>query len=73
MVDVNGGDYHLITGSPAIGAGFNGEDIGIYGGATPFNDLWYLTRLPSITAISCPAVFDEDVNLNVNIEPLRGN
>ncbi|HNT52348.1 MAG TPA: hypothetical protein PKH19_03020 [Candidatus Syntrophosphaera sp.] len=73
MEDVNGGDYHLVAGSPAIGAGFNGEDIGIYGGATPFNDLWYLTRLPSITEFTCPPVVDEDGNLNVHIEAQSGN
>ncbi len=73
MEDVNAGDYHLVAGSPAIGAGFNGEDIGIYGGATPFNDLWYLTRLPSITEFTCPPVVDEDGNLDVHIEAQSGN
>lgn len=73
MEDVNGGDYHLITGSPAIGAGLNGEDIGIYGGATPFNDLWYLTRLPSVTEFNCPIVVDENGDLNVHIEAQAGN
>lgn len=29
-------DYHLQAGSPAIGAGVNGEDLGIYGGAHPW-------------------------------------
>jgi hypothetical protein len=29
-------DYHLGTGSPAIGAGIGGVDLGIYGGDTPF-------------------------------------
>ncbi len=73
MEDVNAGDYHLITGSLASGAGFNGEDIGIYGGATPFSDLWYLTRLPSITELSCPSVVDQNGNLNVHIEAQAGN
>ncbi len=73
MVDVNGGDYHLVAGSPASGTGFNGEDIGIYGGNTPFNDLWYLTSLPSITEFTCPPVVDEDGNLNVHIEAQSGN
>lgn len=73
MVDVNGGDYHLIPGSLASGAGFGGEDIGIYGGATPFNDLWYLTRLPAITDFTCPIVVDENGLLNVHIEAQAGN
>ena len=76
MEDVNGGDYHLVPEppeNPAIGAGINGEDIGIYGGDTPFNDLWYLTSLPSITAFSCPIVIDENGFLNVHIEAQAGN
>lgn len=28
-------DYHLTTGSPCIGTGTSGEDMGIYAGATP--------------------------------------
>lgn len=31
-------DYHLQPGSPAIGAGLNGEDLGIYGGNYPWPD-----------------------------------
>lgn len=30
-------DFHLNTGSPCIGTGVGGTDIGIYGGAYPFN------------------------------------
>jgi hypothetical protein len=73
MVDVNGGDYHLIPGSLASGAGYSGADIGIYGGDTPFNDLWYLTRLPGITEFTCPFVVDENGLLNVHIEAQAGN
>jgi hypothetical protein len=73
MVNVNGGNYHLCTGSLALGAGLNGEDISIYGGNSPFNDLWYLTRLPSITEFTCPIVVDEDGNLEVHIEAQAGN
>ncbi|MCB0754370.1 MAG: hypothetical protein H6601_12355 [Flavobacteriales bacterium] len=31
-------DFHLQPGSPAIGAGLNGEDLGIYGGNYPWPD-----------------------------------
>ncbi len=31
-------DFHLQAGSPAIGAGTDGTDLGIYGGATPWRD-----------------------------------
>lgn len=73
MEDVNGGDYHLCENSLAEGSGLNGDDIGIYGGNTPFNDLWYLTGLPSITEFTCPIVVDTDGNLNVHIEAQSGN
>ena len=29
-------DFHLQTGSPAVNAGTDGTDIGIYGGMLPF-------------------------------------
>lgn len=31
-------DFHLQTGSPAIGAGTDGTDLGLYGGSTPWRD-----------------------------------
>jgi len=31
-------DFHLQAGSPAIGAGTDGTDLGIYGGPTPWRD-----------------------------------
>lgn len=31
-------DFHLQAGSPAIGAGTDGKDLGIYGGSTPWRD-----------------------------------
>jgi hypothetical protein len=73
MVDVNGGDYHLCTGSLAIGAGLDGVDIGIYGGVSPFDDLYYLNYLPTITDFDCPAVVDQDGNLNIHIQGKIGN
>lgn len=33
-----GDDYHLVSGSPAIGAGLNGDDCGIYGGSNPYKE-----------------------------------
>jgi len=38
FVDHNNGNFHLKEDSPAIGAGKNGLDMGIYGGNTPFVD-----------------------------------
>lgn len=45
------GDYHLITGSPGIGAGTDGTDIGVYGGSSPFKD-GGLPVIPNIKAFS---------------------
>jgi len=39
--------FQLATDSPAIGKGINGEDLGAYGGPTPYK----LSGLPSIPAI----------------------
>lgn len=48
------GQWHLKTGSPAIGAGLNGEDCGIYGGNTPYR-LSGLPKIPSVYLLSAPA------------------
>ena len=36
--DADNDDYHLAIGSPAIGAGEGGTDLGAYGGTYPIND-----------------------------------
>jgi len=42
-------NYRLKTGSPAIGAGVNGEDLGIYGGAYPWpGDLVIFPKGPRV-------------------------
>jgi hypothetical protein len=48
------GQWQLKTGSPAIGAGSNGEDCGIYGGSTPYH-LSGLPKIPSVYLLSAPA------------------
>lgn len=56
------GRYMLKTGSPAIGAGANGEDCGMYGGSFPYQ----LSGLPAI-----PAIYYFNYNFNnasVNID-----
>ena len=55
FVDPENNDFHLKPGSPAIGTGLNGTDMGIYGGVTPFVD----GRYPDI-----PAIYFLDVPLN---------
>ncbi|NLW18730.1 MAG: hypothetical protein GXY81_03480 [Candidatus Cloacimonetes bacterium] len=73
MIDAYGGNYHYTDDSLALGAGQYQEDIGLYGGDTPFDDFWYLTYLPSIVDFNCPPVINQDGDLNVHIEAKVGN
>lgn len=73
MVDVANGDYHLCPGSLASGAGFEGTDIGIYGGNSPFSDKWYLTALPSITLFESSPIVNQAGELNVHVEAQSWN
>ena len=44
-------DFNLQTGSPAIGAGIGGVDLGIYGGSYPFSiDVGKI--VPEVTSLS---------------------
>lgn len=47
------GKYRLKTGSPAIGAGVNGEDVGMFGGINPYV-LSGVPPIPSIYFFSAP-------------------
>jgi hypothetical protein len=47
-------DFKLKPGSPAIGAGQGGTDMGAFGGSTPFV-LGLQPAIPAITAITSPA------------------
>ncbi len=61
------GQYQLKQGSPAIGAGYDGEDCGAFGGATPY----ILSGLPAIPAIYffiSPAVGSSATGLSVQIK-----
>ncbi len=49
------GQWQLRPGSPAIGAGVNGTDCGMFGGAQP----WKLSGIPSI-----PAVYKLELNVD---------
>jgi hypothetical protein len=48
------GQYQLKTGSPAIGAGANGEDCGMFGGNTPYH-LSGLPKIPSVYLLTAPS------------------
>lgn len=44
FVNFGAGDYHLLPNCPGVGAGTDGNDIGIYGTSQPFKD----SRLPEV-------------------------
>jgi hypothetical protein len=62
------GQWRLITGSVAIGAGFNGTDCGIYGGSTPY-EVSGLSSLdyPAITSFTTSGSGSDTTPLNVTI------
>ena len=69
-------NYHLSSGSPAIGAGQNGTDMGIYGGDTPYVDNWSDSSsiLPIITQIKAePIVAEGTQGLDISIKANAGS
>jgi hypothetical protein len=72
FVDATNFDFHLKAGSPAIDAGFNGTDCGIYGG-----DLGFVnngrSELPFIYYLDVPVTVDKKDGLNVTIKAKSGN
>ncbi len=58
---------HLLPGSPAIGAGFNGTDMGIYGGNHPYIDGGF-PNLPSIFHLESDATTSLQHGLDVVIK-----
>jgi hypothetical protein len=60
-------DFHLPPDSPAIGAGMNGTDCGIYGGDSPFKEGGVPSN-PHIQAKNISNITDEEGNLPVMIK-----
>lgn len=72
FVDAANYDFHLKAGSPAIGAGFNGTDCGIYGGDFGFVDNgapW----LPIVYELNVPVMVNKKDGLNVTVKAKTGN
>jgi hypothetical protein len=63
-------DITLLPGSPAIGAGTDGTNIGPTGGNIPFDPEG--TLLPLIESINMPAVVTKGTDLEVNVKA-KGN
>lgn len=62
-------DFRLQAGSPAIGAGSDGTDIGIFGGSSPFDTLpRVLPSLPFIEEFNASNVVRQGGNLNVTVK-----
>lgn len=71
FVDPDNYDFHLLPDSPAIGAGHNGADMGIYGGSTPFMDDYVAGScpgLPSIYYLQSDHVGTKETGLDVTIK-----
>ena len=60
----------LQTGSPAIGSGVGGINMGIFGGIHPFDV--YGTSLPIVQAITPPGTVNQGSNMNVRVQA-KGN
>lgn len=59
--------WRLKVGSPAIGAGIDGVDCGMYGGATPYKPSGIATGQHTINNLIVPATVTQGQNLNVKV------
>ncbi len=59
--------WKLKVGSPAIGAGIDGVDCGMYGGNTPYRPSGIQAGQPTITNLTTPASVQQNGTLNVKV------
>jgi len=59
--------WKLKTGSPAIGAGIDGVDCGMYGGNTPYRPSGIRLGQPTINSFTTPASVQQNGTLNVKV------
>lgn len=63
----------LKSGSPALNAGSDGTDIGLFGGGAPFHSLFYGgTPLPFVRMLTTPGMILEGQNMLIEVQA-RGN
>lgn len=67
FVDPGNNDFHLKLGSPAIKAGLDSVDMGIYGGDTPFVDGGY-PDIPAIYFLDVPLNAKQKDGINITIK-----
>lgn len=67
-------DYSLQSGSPAIGTGTNGSDIGLNGGNAPVANIPQFAAIPAVTLLDIPvSSVPVGGTLQVNIEAISRN
>ena len=67
FIDFDNSNYHLKPGSPAIGTGENGTDMGIYGGNTPYVDGGY-PSIPVIYYLDVPLTGSQKDGINITVK-----
>ena len=72
FINHSSADFHLAENSPAINAGRNGVDMGIYGGSTPFVDNG-IPSAPAIIQIEADHVASKTHGLDVTIKAKSTN
>ena len=65
-------DFNLNTGSPAIGTGSSGTDIGVYGGIIPY-EVGVNPSVPQMESITTPlgSTVSQGTNLNVTFKTFK--
>ena len=66
------GQYQLKAGSPALGAGYTGQDCGAFGGVTPYI-LSGIPHIPAIYDFGAPATGNQSTGLPVYIKAKSHN
>ena len=72
FTDFDHDNFHLKPASPATGTGYNGTDMGIYGGDSPFVDGGY-PDIPSIYYLDVPMVGTQQGGINIRVKARSNN